>query len=547
MSIDWKTGVYITMRRNKEKARRGLFTVFKECARFMWPALLLDTAANILSGVLGVTTANALGEYTDAALHLDLSLGGKQTLILITCVLLTVCVVPALGMLSSFSMLKNALKHDSYVIGRFLDQTPEDASRFNVGELQYELEDAPNTLRIQWVTLCGKVLAMPICLSYLMYCTGNISILLACLLLILSAAKVSVPLLFKSKLAKYDKAERAYHAQRRSEETEITEKSYIIKLWGLQEPFINRVQQLFENHYKENRKKGITVHVVAEQLNHFISNTSYVLLLFVGALMIARNRITPGEFAAMTVYYSVAQTIWKDVGEIVQKYPIMQNAANTVCRLCGGGEDCSEKHIEAFKGLKAEELSVTFENCSVFNHLCFSIDAGEKIGIVGKNGSGKSTLSRVLCGLLKNYGGTVKINGNDLRRIHSDDWRRLIAYAPQNPFLFNATVRENITFSNPFVDKEEAERLMSEFGILSLADREITAKTELSGGEKQKISLIRALLKPSSVIILDEPSNHLDIQSIDALKRIIYHTEKTVIMITHDSSFLSLVHRQIII
>ena len=88
---------------------------------------------------------------------------------------------------------------------------------------------------------------------------------------------------------------------------------------------------------------------------------------------------------------------------------------------------------------------------------------------------------------------------------------------------------------------------MSEFGILSLADREITAKTELSGGEKQKISLIRALLKPSSVIILDEPSNHLDIQSIDALKRIIYHTEKTVIMITHDSSFLSLVHRQIII
>ena len=94
-------------------------------------------------------------------------------------------------------------------------------------------------------------------------------------------------------------------------------------------------------------------------------------------------------------------------------------------------------------------------------------------------------------------------------------------------------MRENITFDDDTLLSENAEKLMNAFSILPLAEKQVTADNDLSGGEKQKISIIRALLRKSDILILDEPTNHLDAGSIDFLRQWISNEPRTVIIITH--------------
>src|SRR5699024_8824398 len=140
--------------------------------------------------------------------------------------------------------------------------------------------------------------------------------------------------------------------------------------------------------------------------------------------------------------------------------------------------------------------------------------------------------------------GIFRISGSDFHSVNKKDWWNLIAYAPQTPYLFHETVRDNITLGNS-EKNEAADHLMCAFGILPLASRTPSTSSDFSGGEKQKISLARALLKDSDVLILDEPSNHLDLESIQVLKDYLTNTRKTVILITHDEELAKITEREI--
>lgn len=191
--------------------------------------------------------------------------------------------------------------------------------------------------------------------------------------------------------------------------------------------------------------------------------------------------------------------------------------------------------MKHFSGIWGEKIGFSYPGKKVFENLNFEIMAGEKIRICGENGRGKSTWMKILCTSLESYEGRIEISDHDFRVINKTDWRKLIACAPQTPFLFHETVRENILMGNNKVGEEELNRLMREFGIRHLADRRMGEDTSFSGGEKQKISLVRTLLKDSEVLILDEPSNHLDQESVRVLKKYLQETKKTVILITHDT------------
>lgn len=285
--------------------------------------------------------------------------------------------------------------------------------------------------------------------------------------------------------------------------------------------------------------------VFYEQVKEFMNHFILILLLLFGAVMVAKGSISPGELAAMLVYFTVTQTLFNDVIDMIQSYPLMMNAANRVCEFYADPEIISGESVECFSNISGENLAFSYSDKNVFENLNFSIHRGEKVAICGENGHGKSTLIKMLGSLLKNYSGNLKINDRDLRTVNIEDWRRLIAFAPQDPILFRTTVRENVMMPNAAIDREVVDSLMNDFGILDLADREIDADAKLSGGEKQKISIIRALLKESEVLILDEPSNHLDQNSIAVLKRYISQTPKTVLLISHDPCLLNIAERSV--
>ena len=524
------------MKKNKPGKNEKIVrhNVFAECSRAMRSPMLLNALNQVVAGLLLVLTADVLGRFADAAFALKLEQGLANAVILAGCVLATVLAVPGLGLLSDFLMLEKALQHDNLVFGRYLDKDPEKAAQLNAGEMQYQLEDAPNNLRIKWVELIGKAMALPVGLGYLLYSAGRISWLLTGLMFLLAAVRLIVPLMLRKRLAGYDALAKEYQAKRRSCETDVTARPCVLRLWGIEKPILKRIDRLYADYHAKTESRYITCQSLSQHMQEFSNSFTQLLLFLAGAVMVAKGGVTPGEFAAVLVYLSVTQTLLNYIGEIIQDYSLMMNAADRVSIFYQDAEDTTGKPIDNFTGLTGRDISLSFGENKVLSDVNFCVAAGEKVCLVGENGCGKSTLGRIINVTVKSYSGVLAVGDLDLKTVCVEDWRRLIAYAPQTPFLFQTTVRENIAMGSPEAGQGEVDRVMEAFGILPLADRMVSAESKLSGGERQKISVARALLKKAPLLILDEPTNHLDYDSIRTLKQHIATTSQTVILISHD-------------
>ena len=174
--------------------------------------------------------------------------------------------------------------------------------------------------------------------------------------------------------------------------------------------------------------------------------------------------------------------------------------------------------------IEITNLSKSFNDNLVLDNISLSINSSDKIGIIGKNGCGKSTLIKIICGDIDDYEGSV---------IVSDD---RIGYLKQ------ITEYTNEDFLNMCTSKEGLSKFLklnSEFGITKDIDYSAERLKNLSGGEKTKIALSYILSKDPSILIMDEPTNHVDIKSIDYLINIIKNYSGTLIVVSHDRYFLN--------
>ena len=517
------------------KADRNLINrILRECEGAMRAPVLLHALANLLTGALSVLTANILGEFADAAFALDLSMGLSKALALALCILAIVGIAPFFTMLGNFSMLKHALSHDNIIFARLFNMKADAVTGIDPGALQYQLEDAPSMLRIHWVVIASTALVMPISWGYLIHSAGNISPLLMTIMIGASLLRLLVPLVLRGRLACYREQEQSYKTSRRAYETEITQKPHVIKLWQLKAPFLNRIDALFGDYFKRTQSQFIFFDVVADQLPALLYGLGSLLLFIAGAVMVARGAIKPGGLASMIAYLTVTQMLLTQLSDTIKNWPQMTLEAKRLIPFYRDEEDQNGGKIARFEQLRAQNLGFAYADKRAFEGLNFTIARGDKVRIAGENGSGKSTLIKLLCRMLSGYEGNIEVNGIALSRIDPVTWRERIAFAPQSPHLFDATVKENILIGNPHADAAYADRLLKGFGIESLVDR--SGKSKLSGGERQKISIIRAMLRTADILILDEPTNHLDRQSIEYLKDQLLQSDRTVIVISHDKA-----------
>lgn len=166
-----------------------------------------------------------------------------------------------------------------------------------------------------------------------------------------------------------------------------------------------------------------------------------------------------------------------------------------------------------------------------------------KIGIVGESGAGKSTLVDILSGFLHPTAGSLAVNGTALSALTDDAWRSQTAYIPQRPYLFSATLAENVAFYNPDAGLEEIARAAAAAGLSGLIGSLPLGLNEpiggggrtLSGGQAQRVALARALLGSRPILLLDEPTAHLDIETEYELKQTMLplFEGKLVLLATH--------------
>ena len=178
----------------------------------------------------------------------------------------------------------------------------------------------------------------------------------------------------------------------------------------------------------------------------------------------------------------------------------------------------------------------------VLRKISLTIAKGEKIAFIGESGSGKSTLVDLIIGLYKPKAGVLKVDGVEVTETNIRSWRKKIGYIPQDIYLFNSTVAENVAFEDNY-DSEKVIRALKQAKIYEFLQREHSGietiigpgGINLSGGQKQRIAIARALYHDPELLVLDEATSALDLNTEQHIMQEIFSigTEKTVIIVTH--------------
>ena len=183
------------------------------------------------------------------------------------------------------------------------------------------------------------------------------------------------------------------------------------------------------------------------------------------------------------------------------------------------------------------------EDKLILEDITFEVNGFQKIGIIGASGAGKSTLIDILSGFSSIKDGSISINGTKLDSFSNINWQKQISYIPQHPYIFAGTIADNIRLYAPNATEEEMEDAIAVTGLTELVSQLPNGLNErigqggrvLSGGEEQRIALTRSLLVNRPIMLFDEPTAHLDIETEHDIKRLILPlmTNKLVFFATH--------------
>lgn len=193
--------------------------------------------------------------------------------------------------------------------------------------------------------------------------------------------------------------------------------------------------------------------------------------------------------------------------------------------------------------IQLDQITVLYEEYPVLTDISFSWSGRGMIGVIGPSGAGKSTLINVLAGFLTPNEGTISVQGMNTDTLKRSDWLEQIAYIPQHPYIFPTSLANNIRFYKPDATIEDVLKVVKQIGMQTFVQQLPNGVHErigeggrmLSGGQEQRIAMARALLSDRPVILLDEPTAHLDIETEYEIKQVMLQVfqKKLVFLATH--------------
>lgn len=329
----------------------------------------------------------------------------------------------------------------------------------------------------------------------------------------------------------------------------------------------NRLRAKYAAHVSENAMAALKSRLysaLSVNLSLLVQQLTTVVIVIMGMYLVKDGQMSMGALIASVILSGRSLSPVTQLANMMSRLHHTRGAVRTLGKIMAAPQERPEGKEFLYRpelsgNIRFTDVTFAYPGTShnVLDHINFSIKAGERVGIIGRIGSGKSTIAKVLLKLYDPDYGSVLVDDADYRQLDPSDLRRNMAYVAQDTTLFRGTIRENIAASVPNASEEDilrSARLSGADSFISTHPMGYGAQVGergdgLSGGQKQCIALARALLLEPNVLICDEPTNAMDVQTEMNFIRVMKQRPETqtLILITHRANLLPLVDRLILI
>jgi ATP-binding cassette subfamily B protein len=310
-----------------------------------------------------------------------------------------------------------------------------------------------------------------------------------------------------------------------------------------------RWQELYSR-YISAAFRSVTTSTISNSSSQFFNKLSGLIVLWFGAYLVLNGDLSLGQLIAFRI---IAGNVTSPLLRLSQLWQNFQETALSLERLSDivdtpqeGEEDRDNIPMPLIQGsIEYDNVSFRFKNTGPMqlNNINVKIEPGQFVGIVGESGAGKSTLTKLVARLYEPETGRILIDNYDVSKVELYSLRRQIGVVPQDPLLFEGTVKENIALTNPDATTEEiieaARAAAAHEFIMNLSAGYNTSVGErggaLSGGQRQRIAIARTILQYPQLLVLDEATSALDYNTEEQVSHNLSEVfqDQTVLFITH--------------
>ena len=322
----------------------------------------------------------------------------------------------------------------------------------------------------------------------------------------------------------------------------------VVKSYGME----HREAKRFEEFAAAEKETQLKIEIKWAYINpilHFLMSFGEFFLLFYAGNAILGGDMTLGEMQKFSSYATMIYTPLQFLAGFPRQLMMAMTSVTKVFEIIDEPEDIADKEdaveLKVEGSIELENVSFGYDEAvDVLRHINLQIKPGEFIGLVGKSGTGKSTLINLMMRMYDVDEGVLKIDGVDIRNISQHSLRSQIGVVLQETFLFNGSIFQNIAYAKPDATREEVIKAAKTAGahsfIVKLTDGYDTWVGEkgctLSGGEKQRIAIARALLHNPKILILDEATASLDTETEKQI-------QDSLAALSHERTTIAIAHR----
>ena len=301
----------------------------------------------------------------------------------------------------------------------------------------------------------------------------------------------------------------------------------IIQAYSDEKTQFARFKNVNDQHFKANMQsaKNIAIYFPFLEITRV---TSIAVVIWFASIRINEGSLSVGELVALLFYLNY---FFDPLIQLSFNYDLLRSAASSMKKVFSILDEEQvlsktgdiEPQMESNKVIEFTNVDFSYGRDTVLHNVNISINKGEKIAIVGETGAGKSTIAKLILRFYLPTKGDVKFYGESSKDVTQRWARKNIAYVPQESFLFRGSIRDNLIYSDP--ENIELEKELAEIGVLEWFDRYENGLNQnvgergsnVSAGERQFIALLRAVLARRQIIVFDEATANLDIESENSI------------------------------